>query len=82
MSDTNLLIKIATDLATNTEATKAIENHLAVLNGKVALNATQIEENRKDVSKLKVILMIIGAVVGTLAITRNPDFINFVLKII
>jgi hypothetical protein len=36
MSKEDLLIKIATDLATNTEATKNIEKHLVTLNGKVA----------------------------------------------
>lgn len=36
MSDQNLLIKISTDLATNTQATKNIEQHLAQLNGKVS----------------------------------------------
>ncbi len=37
MSDQNLLIKIASDLATNTQATKGIEAHLGILNSKVAL---------------------------------------------
>lgn len=36
MPGTDLLIKIARDLATNTEATKNIEKHLVTLNGKVA----------------------------------------------
>ena len=36
MPQTDLLIKIASDLATNTEATKNIEKHLVTLNGKVA----------------------------------------------
>jgi hypothetical protein len=36
MSEQNLLIKISSDLATNTEATKNIEKHLRDLNGKVA----------------------------------------------
>lgn len=37
MSDQNLLIKISADLATNTQATKNIEEHLRTLNSKVAL---------------------------------------------
>lgn len=36
MPEQDLLLKIATDLATNTEATKNIEKHLVTLNGKVA----------------------------------------------
>lgn len=32
----DLLIQIARDLSTNTEATKNIEKHLSILNGKVA----------------------------------------------
>lgn len=43
MSDQNLLIQMSRDLATNTEATKNIEKHLAQLNSKVALQeANQI----------------------------------------
>ncbi len=37
MSDQQILLKISTDLATNTEATKNIEKHLSTLNSKVAL---------------------------------------------
>jgi len=36
MPNTDLLVQISKDLATNTEATKNIEKHLVQLNGKVA----------------------------------------------
>lgn len=41
--DTSLLIQISKDLATNTEATKNIEKHLATLNGKVAHHETRMQ---------------------------------------
>lgn len=38
----DLLLKISTELAVNTEATKKIESHLKELNGKVFTNASRI----------------------------------------
>lgn len=75
MNDTNLLVKISSDLATNTEATVGIQNHLKTLNGKVA-------DNVREISILKRNLLIIGTVAATLLITQGSELINFIMKLI
>lgn len=75
MNDQNILIKISSDLAKNTEATVGIQEHLRVLNGKVATNV-------KEISILKRNLLIIGTVAATLLITQGSELINFIMKLI
>lgn len=75
MNDTNLLIKISTDLATNTEATKGIEEHLRILNGKVATHS-------KELSTLKRNLLVVGTIALTLLFTQGSELISFIMKII
>lgn len=82
MPDTNILIQISKDLATNTEVTKGIESdvndikvHLNTLNGKVA-------DNVREISTLKRNLLVIGTVAATLLITQGSELVNFILKLI
>ena len=82
MNDTNLLINISKDLATNTEATKGIEEHLRILNGKVARQVTETGDIKTEISKLKARLLIVGTVAATLLLTQGSELINFILKII
>lgn len=75
MPDTNLLIKIAADLATNTKATEGIEEHLRQLNSKVATHSVEL-------STLKRNLIIVGTIAATLLISSGSELVNFILKLI
>jgi len=73
--NTDLLIKISTDLATNTQATKGIESHLDRLNNKVAKHGDRLNNHTK-------ILLIVGTAVGTLLVLNGSQLVGFIVSII
>lgn len=70
-----LLIDMSKELAVNTAATQSLSSHIKELNGKVATQAKQI-------SNINKILLVLGAVSGTLVATNGTDLVSFVMKII
>ncbi len=66
-----LLIDMSKELAKNTQATIGIEEHLRILNGKVAKSSVEI-------SLMQRVLLIVGTAVAILLITNGSELIKFV----
>ena len=73
--NTDLLIKIASDLATNTQATKGIESHLDRLNSKVAKHSDRLNNHTK-------ILLIVGTALGVVLILNGSELVGFIASIL